>query len=60
MNDIDIQLTCPDCDGTFSPCHQEILESDTIVCPNCKCPLPEEELRYLKLAINYMQEKKTH
>ncbi|GAB6157643.1 hypothetical protein JCM39194_08430 [Desulfotomaculum varum] len=60
MTEIDVQLTCPDCDHTFSLQPENILEMDSITCPGCGCPLPEEELRYLKIAIDYMKERKTH
>ncbi|MEW6066659.1 hypothetical protein P378_14255 [Desulforamulus profundi] len=60
MSEIDVQFTCPDCDKTFSIGPDDILEKDSVACPHCSCMLPEEELRYLKIAINYMKEKKTH
>ncbi|AEF94017.1 hypothetical protein Desca_1152 [Desulfotomaculum nigrificans CO-1-SRB] len=54
MSKIDVQFTCPDCDETFTIDPEEILESEGICCPNCGCKLSEEELRYLKIAIDYM------
>lgn len=60
LTDLNVQFVCPDCDHTFSLSSQEILESDTLSCPSCGCPLSEEELKHLKIAINYSQEKNTH
>lgn len=60
MNEIDVQFTCPDCDNNFSINPNTILEQDTVACPHCGCLLPEEELRYLKIAIDYMKDKQTH
>ena len=60
LSEIDVQFTCPDCDQIFSIIPAEILEQDTVACPHCGCPLPEDELRYLKIAIDYLNDKKTH
>lgn len=56
MKKIDIQFTCPDCDNVFTVLTQDILEREQLSCPNCGCELTEEELRHLKIALNYMQE----
>jgi len=58
LKEIDVQFTCPDCEETFSIQPREILEQETISCPKCGCELPEDELRYLKIAIDYMQNNK--
>lgn len=60
MSEIDVQFTCPDCDHSFSIIPSELLEQDTVACPHCGCSLPEDELRYLKIAIEYLNDKKTH
>lgn len=58
MSQIDVQFTCPDCDETFSIDPQVILSSESISCPSCGCKLTEEELRYLKIALDYMGDSK--
>ncbi|WP_041274589.1 hypothetical protein [Desulforamulus reducens] len=60
MTDLNIQFTCPDCDHSFFLDSEEILESEFLKCPSCGCALSEEELRHLRIAINYMKEKSTH
>ncbi len=60
LTELNIQFVCPDCEHSFSLCSQEILEKDELSCPSCGCPLSEDELKYLKIAINYSQEKNTH
>ncbi len=54
MKDINIELTCPDCDTKFSLEPKEILEKESIACPQCNCQLTEGELIDLKSAIKYM------
>jgi Zn-finger nucleic acid-binding protein len=57
MKDINIDLTCPNCQYQFSLDPNEILEKEMLWCPQCQCTLSEEELKDLKTAIKYMTER---
>lgn len=54
MKEINVDLTCPDCGYQFKLDPKNILKTDSISCPHCKCLVTEEELIDLKQAIKYM------
>lgn len=56
MKDINVDLTCPNCQHQFSLNPIEILEKEVLWCPKCQYSLSEEELNDLKTAITYMSD----
>ncbi|MBO8138672.1 MAG: hypothetical protein H0Z40_11165 [Desulfotomaculum sp.] len=56
MKDIDVNFQCPDCSTEFKLDPRDILEREFISCPNCSCPLTDEELKNLKTAIRHLLE----
>lgn len=58
LSEVNVQFTCPDCDEIFSVKPGDILEKEIISCPKCGCELSEDELRHLKIAIEYLEQNK--
>lgn len=54
MKELEVEFTCPDCDEVFFIKPSEILEKDQIACPKCGCSLSEDELRDIKIAVQYL------
>ncbi|MBO8129764.1 MAG: hypothetical protein H0Z39_11330 [Peptococcaceae bacterium] len=54
---MDIRLTCPDCNTTFSIEPDEVLSRESIACPNCGSMLSDVELKALKIAIRHKREQ---